>query len=68
MASEKQKSKEPDRSGRNMASFSSAFEAKLGCKSIGLQKNEYTEKWQISFSVDKGKAMHEGKNNRNLVS
>lgn len=34
----KQESKEPDRSVRNTASFSSALKAKLGCKSIGPHK------------------------------
>lgn len=63
----KQESKEPDRSVRNTASFSSALKSKLGCKSIGPHKNEWIEKWQISLSVHKGKAMLVGKNNWNLV-
>lgn len=40
-----------------MASFTSASETKLGCKSVGPKANKITGKWQISFSLDKGEAV-----------
>lgn len=59
--------KEAWRSVGEMASFTSAFKMKLGCKSVGPQANKWAEKWQISFSTDKGEAVQIRNSNWNLV-
>lgn len=50
-----------------MANFTSAFEMKLGCKSVGPQANKWIEGRQISFSVDKGESEQIHKSHWNLV-